>query len=104
LTQHRSIASRAESICYFFGDIVNEGVLLLNSRRMQLAKPKALNAPERLALVAEARCDGEQRRGGYCPRSLSRPFFAALYQSRWGTAPSSRAQFCSRPFPFPLPN
>jgi HEPN domain-containing protein len=36
---------------YFFGDIVNEGVLLFNSRRMQLAKPKALNAPERLALA-----------------------------------------------------
>src|SRR5687768_11445432 len=36
---------------YFFADIVNEGVLLLDSRRVQLAKPKALNAHERLALA-----------------------------------------------------
>jgi predicted nucleotidyltransferase/HEPN domain-containing protein len=36
---------------YFFADIVNEGVLLFDSRRMQLAKPKALNASERLALA-----------------------------------------------------
>jgi HEPN domain-containing protein/predicted nucleotidyltransferase len=36
---------------YFFADIVNEGVLLFNSRRVQLAKPKALNAGERLALA-----------------------------------------------------
>jgi len=40
---------------YFFADIVNEGVLLFNSRRVQLAKPKALNAGERLAL-AERNC------------------------------------------------
>ncbi len=36
---------------YFFSDIVNEGVLLFDSRRVQLAKPKALNAHERLALA-----------------------------------------------------
>jgi predicted nucleotidyltransferase/HEPN domain-containing protein len=36
---------------YFFGDIVNEGVLLHDSRRFQLAKPKALNPEERLALA-----------------------------------------------------
>jgi predicted nucleotidyltransferase/HEPN domain-containing protein len=36
---------------YFFGDIVNEGVLLYDSRRFQLAKPKALNPQERLALA-----------------------------------------------------
>jgi predicted nucleotidyltransferase/HEPN domain-containing protein len=36
---------------YFFGDIVNEGVLLHDSRRFQLAKPKALNAEERLTLA-----------------------------------------------------
>jgi HEPN domain-containing protein len=38
---------------YFFADIVNEGVLLFDSRRAhaRLAKPKALNAPERLALA-----------------------------------------------------
>ncbi|HLM72919.1 MAG TPA: HEPN domain-containing protein [Polyangiaceae bacterium] len=36
---------------YFFGDIVNEGVLLHDSRRFQLAKPKALNPAERLALA-----------------------------------------------------
>jgi len=36
---------------YFFGDIVNEGVLLYDSRRFQLAKPKALNKEERLALA-----------------------------------------------------
>jgi len=36
---------------YFFGDIVNEGVLLFDSRRMHIAKPKALNAHERLALA-----------------------------------------------------
>jgi predicted nucleotidyltransferase/HEPN domain-containing protein len=36
---------------YFFGDIVNEGILLHDSRRFQLARPKALNAEERLALA-----------------------------------------------------
>lgn len=36
---------------YFFGDIVTEGVLLHDSRRFQLAKPKALNPQERLALA-----------------------------------------------------
>ncbi len=36
---------------YFFGDIANEGVLLHDSRRYMLAKPKALNAQERLALA-----------------------------------------------------
>jgi HEPN domain-containing protein len=36
---------------YFFGDIVNEGVLLHDSRRFQLAKPKALNPEERLSLA-----------------------------------------------------
>ena len=36
---------------YFFADIVNEGVLLFNSRRVHLAKPKALNAGERLSLA-----------------------------------------------------
>jgi predicted nucleotidyltransferase/HEPN domain-containing protein len=36
---------------YFFGDIVNEGVLLYDSRRFQLARPKALNKEERLALA-----------------------------------------------------
>jgi uncharacterized protein len=36
---------------YFFADIVNEGVLLFDSHHVQLAKPKALNAPERLALA-----------------------------------------------------
>jgi predicted nucleotidyltransferase/HEPN domain-containing protein len=36
---------------YFFGDIVNEGVLLYDSRRFQLAKPKVLNPQERLALA-----------------------------------------------------
>jgi HEPN domain-containing protein len=36
---------------YFFGDIVNEGILLHDSRRFQLARPKALNAQERLALA-----------------------------------------------------
>ena len=36
---------------YFFGDIANEGVLLYDSRRYMLAKPKALNAQERLALA-----------------------------------------------------
>jgi uncharacterized protein len=35
---------------YFFGDVVNEGILLHDSRRFQLAKPKALNAKERLSL------------------------------------------------------
>ena len=38
---------------YFFADIVNEGVLLFDSRRLQLAKPKALNARERLALAEQ---------------------------------------------------
>lgn len=36
---------------YFFGDIANEGVMLYDSRRFSLAKPKALNAEERLALA-----------------------------------------------------
>ncbi len=36
---------------YFFGDIANEGVMLYDSRRFTLAKPKALNAEERLALA-----------------------------------------------------
>ena len=36
---------------YFFGDIANEGVMLFDRRRFSLAKPKALNAQERLALA-----------------------------------------------------
>jgi predicted nucleotidyltransferase/HEPN domain-containing protein len=36
---------------FFFADIVNEGVLLHDSRKFQLARPKALNAQERLALA-----------------------------------------------------
>ncbi len=36
---------------YFWGDIANEGVLLHDSRRYMLAKPKALNAQERLSLA-----------------------------------------------------
>jgi uncharacterized protein len=51
---------------YFFADIVNEGVLLFNSRHLQLAKPKALNAHERLALAeVQARKAGSSalRRG-----------------------------------------
>ena len=36
---------------YFFADIANEGVMLYDSRRFSLAKPKALNAEERLALA-----------------------------------------------------
>ena len=36
---------------YFFGDIANEGVMLLDRRRFSLAKPKALNAQERLVLA-----------------------------------------------------
>jgi predicted nucleotidyltransferase/HEPN domain-containing protein len=35
---------------YFFSDVVNEGILLYTSNRHQLARPKALNAGERLAL------------------------------------------------------
>ena len=36
---------------YFFSDIANEGVMLFDRRRFSLAKPKALNAQERLALA-----------------------------------------------------
>ncbi len=36
---------------YFWGDIANEGVMLFDRRRFSLAKPKALNAQERLALA-----------------------------------------------------
>jgi predicted nucleotidyltransferase/HEPN domain-containing protein len=36
---------------YFFSDVVNEGVVLFDSRRVMLAKPKALNAGERLELA-----------------------------------------------------
>lgn len=36
---------------YFFADILNEGVLLYDSRRVQLAHPKALGPPERLDLA-----------------------------------------------------
>lgn len=36
---------------YFFSDVVNEGVLLYTSKRHALARPKALNAQERLALA-----------------------------------------------------
>jgi predicted nucleotidyltransferase/HEPN domain-containing protein len=35
---------------YFFSDVVNEGILLYTSNRHQLARPKALNAKERLSL------------------------------------------------------
>jgi HEPN domain-containing protein len=35
---------------YFFSDVVNEGILLYTSHRHQLARPKALNAKERLSL------------------------------------------------------
>ena len=36
---------------YFFADMVSEGVLLFNSRRVQLARPKALGPRERLELA-----------------------------------------------------
>ena len=36
---------------YFFSDLVNEGVLLVDSRRFTIAKPKALNDAERLELA-----------------------------------------------------
>ena len=36
---------------YFWGDIANEGILLYDSRCFTLAKPKALNPQERLALA-----------------------------------------------------
>ena len=36
---------------YFWGDVANEGVMLFDRRRFSLAKPKALNAQERLALA-----------------------------------------------------
>ncbi len=36
---------------YFWSDIANEGVMLFDKRRFSLAKPKALNAQERLALA-----------------------------------------------------
>ncbi|MFO0572677.1 MAG: HEPN domain-containing protein [Polyangia bacterium] len=36
---------------FFFADVANEGVLLVDKRRYSLAKPKALNASERLELA-----------------------------------------------------
>ena len=36
---------------YFFSDLVNEGVLLVDNRRFTIAKPKALNDAERLELA-----------------------------------------------------
>ncbi|MBL9042120.1 MAG: HEPN domain-containing protein [Myxococcales bacterium] len=36
---------------YFWSDIANEGVMLFDKRRFSLARPKALNAQERLALA-----------------------------------------------------
>jgi predicted nucleotidyltransferase len=36
---------------YFWADVANEGVLLVDKRRYSLAKPKALNAVERLELA-----------------------------------------------------
>jgi predicted nucleotidyltransferase/HEPN domain-containing protein len=36
---------------YFFADVANEGVMLHDTRHFSLAKPKALNATERLALA-----------------------------------------------------
>ena len=36
---------------FFFADVANEGVLLVDKRRYSLAKPKALNAAERLELA-----------------------------------------------------
>ena len=38
---------------YFFGDIINEGVLLYDAGRFTLARPKALNAEERLRLAKQ---------------------------------------------------
>jgi HEPN domain-containing protein/predicted nucleotidyltransferase len=38
---------------YFFSDIVNEGVLLHDAARFTLARPKALNAEERLKLAEQ---------------------------------------------------
>jgi uncharacterized protein len=35
---------------YFFGDVANEGILLYAGEKLDFAKPKALNANERLAL------------------------------------------------------
>jgi predicted nucleotidyltransferase/HEPN domain-containing protein len=50
---------------YFFGDIVNEGVLLFDSRRHWLARPKALNAPERLALAERNFCNWFDSASGF---------------------------------------
>ncbi|MCK6587309.1 MAG: HEPN domain-containing protein [Polyangiaceae bacterium] len=58
---------------YFFGDIVNEGILLFESRRVQLAKPKALNAAERLSLA--------ERNLGYWFESASGFFQGSIYYS-----------------------
>jgi predicted nucleotidyltransferase/HEPN domain-containing protein len=50
---------------YFFADIVNEGVLLFDSRRARLAKPKALNAQERLALAERNFCNWFDSASGF---------------------------------------
>ena len=51
-SRHQRFVNREIRIrSYFFSDIANEGVLLYDSRWYMLAKPKALNAQERLALA-----------------------------------------------------
>ena len=50
---------------YFFADIANEGVLLFDSRRARLAKPKALNAQERLALAERNFCNWFDSASGF---------------------------------------
>ena len=56
---------------YVFADIVNEGVLLFDPRRVQLAKPKALNARERLSLA--------EKNFGYWFESASGFFQGSMY-------------------------
>ena len=60
---------------YFFGDIANEGVALYDSRKFTLAKPKALNAEERLALAERNFSSWFDSAG-----KLSEPFTGDLFQ------------------------
>ena len=55
---------------YFFADIVNEGILLFNSNRVTLAKPKALNAAERLSLAERNLCYWFESASGFFKGSV----------------------------------
>ena len=84
---------------YFFGDIVNEGVLLYDAGRFMLARPKALNAEERLKLAIDRL--GEERVEEVILSSSSDALSAWLIQTRSSDPNPCRSNFVgAEPNPF----